>query len=95
MQRRRAILERIIDIIKVIGKQGLAYRGKRNERASDLTKSDINQGNFLKIVKLVAQYDSVLRCHINKVSEQGQKQKNKRLNTAQASKYNGRGSLVS
>ena len=86
--------KRIIDIIKVIGKQGLTYRGKRNERASELTKSDIHQGNFLEIVKLVAKYDFVLRCHINKVSEQSQKQKDKRHNTAQATKYHGRGSLV-
>jgi hypothetical protein len=45
----------------------LAFRGKRNEAAysmSDLT-SNLNQGNFLEIVKLVVKYDPVLQTHIN------------------------------
>ncbi|KAL4141987.1 hypothetical protein QTP88_004520 [Uroleucon formosanum] len=63
----RKIMTRIVDIVLLIAKQGLAFRGKRNEAAysmSDLT-SNLNQGNFLEIVKLVAKYDPVLQTHIN------------------------------
>jgi hypothetical protein len=63
----KEIMTRIVDIALLIAKQGLAFRGKRNEAAynlSDLT-SNLNQGNFLEIVKLVEKYDSVLQTHIN------------------------------
>jgi len=57
----------IVDIALLIAKQGLAFRGKRYEAAynlSDLT-SNLNQGNFLEIVKLVTKYVLVLQIHIN------------------------------
>lgn len=63
----REIMTRIVDIALLIAKQGLAFRGKRYEAAynlSDLT-SNLNQGNFLEIVKLMEKYDPVLQTHIN------------------------------
>ncbi|XP_025421999.1 uncharacterized protein LOC112691815 [Sipha flava] len=63
----REIMTRIVDIALLIAKQGLAFRGKRNEAAYNLSNltSNLNQGNFLEIVKLVAKYDPVLQTHIN------------------------------
>ncbi|XP_060836128.1 uncharacterized protein LOC132918716 [Rhopalosiphum padi] len=52
----REIVTRIIDISLLIGKQGLAFRSKRNEAAYNLSLN-LKQGNFLEIVKLVAKYD--------------------------------------
>ena len=57
--RNREILERVIDISYVIGKQNLAFRGHLNEAAYDLNEIGLFQCNFLEIVKLVAIYDPV------------------------------------
>ncbi|KAF0711081.1 Dimer Tnp hAT domain-containing protein, partial [Aphis craccivora] len=63
----REIMTRIVDIALLIAKQGLAFRGKRYEAAYNLSDliSNLNQGNFLEIVKLAAKYDPVLQTHIN------------------------------
>jgi hypothetical protein len=60
----REIVTRIIDISLLIGKQGLAFRSKKNEAAYNLSLN-LKQGNFLEIVKLVAKYDPVLQTHLN------------------------------
>lgn len=59
----REIMTRIVDIALLIAKQGLTFRAKRNESAYSMAdlNSNLNQGNFLEIVKLVAKYDPVLK----------------------------------
>lgn len=59
------MLRRIIDIIKIIGTQDLAFRGK-DEAAFSLDNNNTNHGNFLVLVLLLAKYDSVLGRHDNK-----------------------------
>lgn len=49
VRRRRQVLERIIDVLKLIGKRGLSYRGNQNEAAHTLEDDTIDHGNFLEI----------------------------------------------
>lgn len=61
--RNREILNRLIDITMHLARQGQAFRG------DDETTSSENQGNFLELVKLFAQYDSVMNLHLDAVSK--------------------------
>ena len=62
---KRAFLGRIIDIVKVIGKCGLPYRGStKNEAAYTLDNPIINHGVFLELVLLLTKYDKITENHI-------------------------------
>lgn len=66
----REILSRLLDIIRFLAMQNLAFRGHR-EYDGDL--SDLNQGNFLELVHLVARYDALLSKHLMKLKIGSQK----------------------
>ena len=70
---RRAVFQRLVRIIMFLGKQGLAFRGYRHEAAHALTDDDVNHGNFLELVKLVAESDYRLNEHIDRVVEASKK----------------------
>lgn len=76
------VLKRLIDIIIFIGCQDLPFRGKE-EGAHSLKKKG-NHGHFLELVLLLADYDSVLRVHLNQCILKSDKNKQNR----------GRGSLI-
>lgn len=82
IEQRRLVLKRLIDIIIFIGRQGLPFRGKE-EGAHSLNKKG-NHGNFLELVLLLADYDSVLRVHLDQCVLKSDKNKQNR----------GRGSLI-
>lgn len=87
---RRHIIAVIVDVLKLIGKQGLAFRAS-TEQAYTLNDSSINHGNFLEILLLLGKYDPTLRKHLDSViakSEQLHKDR-------QTSNTKGRGSFVS
>lgn len=86
VQKRRQVLERLIDILKVIGKRGLGYRGSRHEAAYTLQDISIDHGNFLELVLLLRKYDVHLNEHVNDCIRQSRK--------LHASGKTGRGSLV-
>jgi len=62
-QKNREILTRLIDIISYLARQGKALRG------DDESAESSNQGNFLELVKMFSQYDSVLKLHLDHVKE--------------------------
>lgn len=66
VENRRQVLLRIIDIIKLIGKQGLSYRAKNNEAAYTLINPSLDHGNFLEMILLVGKYDPILKAHLVK-----------------------------
>jgi len=66
IENRRQVLFRIIDIIKLIGKRGLSYRGKTNEAIYTLDNPSLDHGNFLEMILLVGKYDPVLKAHLDK-----------------------------
>ncbi|KAL4091299.1 hypothetical protein QTP88_026006 [Uroleucon formosanum] len=59
----------VIDVIKLIGKRGLSYRGHRNEGADSLNDSTLDHGNFLDILLLLKKYDVVLSEHIDLITK--------------------------
>lgn len=73
-ERRRSVLQRLIDTIKLIGKRGLSYRGAKNaEAAYTLNDLSLDHGNFLEIILLLAKYDPLLKEHVDKAVMQSQK----------------------
>lgn len=96
--KRRQVMERIVDVVRVIGKRGLSYRG-HSESAHTLGNEEADRGNFLEILLLLAKYDPALKDHvstcINKSSSADKAQKNKQKNLTDKKKApRGRGNLV-
>ncbi|CAH2248014.1 Hypothetical predicted protein [Pelobates cultripes] len=71
VKRKHAILERIIETIKLIGKRGLSYRATA-EAALDNEKLD--HGNFLEILLLLSKFDPLLKNHLDTVIKKSKKQ---------------------
>lgn len=67
VKRNRQILERIIEVIKIIGKRGLSVRAKRNEAAYFLKDPALDHGTFLEMIMLLSKYDAVLNEHLNTI----------------------------
>jgi hypothetical protein len=61
--------QRIIDVIKLIDKRGLSYRGHRNEGAENLNDFSLDHGNFLNILLLSKKYDVFLSEHIDSITK--------------------------
>lgn len=67
-------MERVIDVVKVIGKCGLSYRGHSHEATNDLEITAINHGNFLELILLLSKYDVCLQEHVSDCIEKKKKQ---------------------
>jgi hypothetical protein len=65
---RKLAFERIIDVVKLIGKRGMSFRGEY-ESAKDLSNQNVSHGNFLDIVLLLAKYDVILNKHVQSVTK--------------------------
>ncbi|GLV33262.1 hypothetical protein CBL_08430 [Carabus blaptoides fortunei] len=73
IRKRREILQRIIDIVKFIGKRGLSYRGDKLEAAYSLEDMSTDHGNFLELVVLLSKYDMNLKDHLKDCIENSKK----------------------
>jgi Domain of unknown function (DUF4371)/hAT family C-terminal dimerisation region len=85
---RRAILTRLIEIVKFIGKRGLSYRAHSHEAAFSLKDETNDHGNFLELVLLLSKFDPILKSHVDKCVTASQKRKDA------VSGSKGRGNLV-
>uniref|UniRef100_A0A336MY63 CSON006218 protein n=1 Tax=Culicoides sonorensis TaxID=179676 RepID=A0A336MY63_CULSO len=74
IQKNRDVLQRVIDVLKLIGKRGLSYRGSIHESARTLNDEALDHGNFLEVILLLSKYDAVLSEHINKCVEESSRQ---------------------
>ena len=72
IKQRLNALERIIDVIKLIGKRSLSYRGKHNEAAYTLHNDSVDHGNFLDILLLLKKYDVVLNEYLDNIIKKSQ-----------------------
>ena len=54
----REVLAHLLDIIRLLAKQNLAFRGH------DESASSVNRGNFLELVHHQAKYDPILQQHL-------------------------------
>ena len=61
IQRWQLVLERLFAIVIFLGEQCLAFRGN-----SDVLHEKSN-GNFLKLVELLAQFDAVMADHVHRI----------------------------
>ena len=68
------VMERIVDVVKVIGKCGLSYRGDKEEWAFSLENIAVNHGNVLELILLLSRYDICLQQHVNSCIEDSKKQ---------------------
>ena len=91
IREKRNVLHRIIDIIKLIGKLSLPYRGKRNETAYTLVDVNVKRGNFLELVIFLSKYDVTMEKHIQECIKKSTAQKER--STAKGGK-GGRGSMI-
>lgn len=69
MKKNIKIIERVIDVIKLIGKRGLSYRAHRNESTLSLLDPVLDHGIFLDIILLLKKYDIVLSEHVDEITE--------------------------
>ena len=62
----RLAFERIVDVIKLIGKWGMSFRSKY-ESAKDLSDPNVSHENCLDIVLLLVKYGVKLNKHVQSV----------------------------
>ena len=65
----------LFKIVILLGKQGVAFRGHRDDRVvfdSDTEDEVINQGNFIEVVHFRAKTDEILAKHLKKWSKKCQ-----------------------
>ena len=65
----RNVMKRIVDAVMFLGRQGLALRGHRES----LMHETQNSGNFLELLKLLSQYDTTIKDHLEKVKQSQEK----------------------
>ena len=63
----KKLLSRIIDVVIFLGQRGLEFRG------SSLRIGDVDNGNFLGLLELLAHYDPIVEEHVTKVKVAQQK----------------------
>lgn len=90
---RRKVLVRVIETIKLIGKRGLSYRGKRNESGYTLHDENKDHGNFLEILRLIGKFDPTLQIHLENVVKKS-KERLPATTTKEDKKRKGRGGTV-
>ena len=67
MNTNQKVLESLIKIVLLCGKQGLALRGHRDDKIGWTDDaSDSNEGNFVELVRFRAETDPVLAQHLDK-----------------------------
>ena len=85
----RNVMQRIVDVVMFLGRQGLALRGHR-ETLMHVHETQ-NCGNFLELLKLLSQYDNTMKDHLEKVK---QSQEKNFPSSEEVPKLKGRGSKL-
>ncbi|KAJ8362304.1 hypothetical protein AAFF_G00384490 [Aldrovandia affinis] len=87
VRKKRQVLERVVDVVKVIGKRGLSYSHVENEAAYKWDDCTLDHGNFLELILVIGKYDVSLKEHLEECMK-----KSKESNASSGTK--GRGSLI-
>ncbi len=73
VRKRRQVLERVVDIVKLTGKRGLSNRGTQSEAGYTLEDNSIDHGNFFELVILTGKYDVCMKEHLRECIEKSKK----------------------
>ena len=68
MEENKKVIESLLRIVMLCGKQGIALHGHRDDHimwTNDEELEGENEGNFIELVRLQAETDDVLRRHLN------------------------------
>ena len=66
VEENRTVVKIVIDVIKLISKQSLAFRAHgTNESLYNLKNPSLNHGNFLEIIKMFALHNPTLSNHLD------------------------------
>lgn len=76
IENNREIMRRIVEVVLLIGKRGLSYRGKNYEAAYTLDDASLDHGNFIEIIILLSKYDRILKLHLDKIVNKSTKSHN-------------------
>ena len=67
VEENRTVVKIVIDVIKLISKQSLAFRAHgTNESLYNLKNPSLNHGNFLEIIKMFALHNPTLSNHLDR-----------------------------
>ena len=67
---RRQVLDRVVSIVKMIGKRETSHRGTgSSEAVSTLSDEKVDHGTFLETVLLLAKCNNILKCHFENLSK--------------------------
>ena len=69
VEKNRTMMKRLIEITVCLAKQGLPFRGHRE----DISEDEGNEGNFLALAELISKYDETLAVHITSVRAEKRK----------------------
>ena len=64
MDHNQHVIESLLKVVILCGKQGLALRGHRDDRINWKEESSYNEGNFIQLVRFRAEKDPVLAKHL-------------------------------
>ena len=66
MESNQKVVESLLKIVLLCGKQGLALRGHRDDKIiwSDIGDEHPNEGNFVELVRFRAETDLILAQHL-------------------------------
>ena len=66
------VIESLLRIVLLCGKQGLALRGHRDDRVNWEEEGGSNEGNFIQLVRFRAETDAILADHLAKAPKNAQ-----------------------
>ena len=69
METNQKVIESLLQITILCGKQGFASRGHRNDRIDWQLDDKSNEGNFVQLFRFQAETDAVLSAHLQKAQK--------------------------
>ena len=69
METNQKVIESLLQITILCGKQGFASRGNRDDRIDWQLDDKSNEGNFVQLVRFRAETDTVLSAHLQKAQK--------------------------
>lgn len=64
IEKNRKVIESLFKVIILCGKQGLGFRGHRDDQINWMEEDGGNEGNFIEIVQFRAETDSILASYL-------------------------------